>query len=89
MGEVKLGDLKADSQKATTSNKAVTSDTSIEKQSPPAATANEPAKLNDISYQPHLGLARTLAKLDTKNISKCTSLYREVFTMAPSAHTAA
>ena len=88
-----LGDLKSGSQKTTTSNKAVTSDTSIEKQSPPAATANEPAsiepaKLNDISYQPRLGLARTLSKLDTKNISECTSLYKEVFKMAPSVHDA-
>ena len=79
----KLGDPEAYSQKATTSNKAVTNNSSIEKQSLPEATANEPvfietAKLNDISYQPHLGLARTLAKLDTKNISECTSLYREV-----------
>ena len=52
-----------------------------------SSVTSKPIKLNEVSYQPRLGLARVLAKSDDKK-EESVALYNEVINMAPSVHDA-
>ena len=96
-----LGDLKSGGQKqpqkATTSTASggaskQSTDKPTSSESKPAETVaeNQPSKpvvLNEVTYVPRLGLARSLAKQDYPK-EECVSLYQEVIKMASHIHDA-
>ena len=89
-----LGELKAGQKETTnqvkpdatkTQEKASETD---EVKSSASSAPTTPAKLNETTYLPRLGLARTLAKQEAKASDECIALYREVIKMAPNVHDA-
>ena len=97
LGELKSGAAKKPSNGgggggAATPSTSTTSTTTETEKAPEAKAVTETGgktEVNKKSYQPRLGLARTLAKTSNKKKQEEShGLYREVITMAPQVHDA-
>ena len=89
-----LGELKAGQKGTATQAKPDTTKT-VEKapetdevQLSASSAPTTSIKLNETTYLPRLGLARTLAKQEGKASDECIALYRDVIKMAPNVHDA-
>lgn len=92
-----LGDLKAgaNGSKANVAQNSTAAATISTATSAPAdkgsteSDKNKEVEMNKSSYQPRLGLARTLAKTsDTKKLEEAHTFYKEVMRMSPDIHDA-
>ncbi len=88
-GVATLGELKSGANGKTAPPTNTAASASKDTPPPPQQPPQGPAEINQPSYHPRLGLARTLAKTgDAKKMEEAHTLYKKVMAMSPDVHDA-